>query len=107
MVEWTALRVPADAIRIDPTTRDRLPDSARRVLDAVVRFAPVTHDDLKALTGIPPRTIRYAVRRLRDDGILDSRCSLSDCRTCYFFVHPDCVASDLTTRREASVAPRV
>ncbi len=101
MAELPTLRVPADAIGIDDASRARLPESARRVLDAVIRFAPVTHADLRDLTGMPPRTIRYAVRRLRDEGIIDSRCSLQDCRTCYFFIHPDQVLGDIS--RQASV----
>lgn len=101
MADLPTLRVPAEAIGIDEASQSRLPESARRVLDAVIRFAPVTHADLRDLTGIPARTIRYAVRRLRDEGIIDSRCSLQDCRTCYFFIHRDQILGDVS--RQASV----
>lgn len=66
----------------------RLPESARRVFQAIIQEGPVTHAGLREATGIPPRTIRYAVRRLKDEELIDTRCSLEDCRTCYFFVHP-------------------
>ena len=46
----------------------------------------VTHD----LWLIDPRT-QEAVWHLREEGFVDARSSLRDCRTCYFFVSRDCV----------------
>lgn len=86
MTEYSFLQFPADAIQVDPKIVDTLPGSARRVLDAVRERGPLTHNELGLATGLPPRTIRYAVRRLKDHGILESLSSLRDCRTCYFFV---------------------
>jgi hypothetical protein len=47
----------------------------------------MTHGQVAASTGMPPRTIRFAVRRLREAGLVSSVPSLRDCRTCYLFVN--------------------
>lgn len=86
MTEYSFLQFPAEAVQVDPKIVDNLPGSARRVLDAVRERGPLTHNELGLATGLPPRTIRYAVRRLKDHGVLESLSSLKDCRTCYFFV---------------------
>ena len=91
MGEYGFLHFPAEAVRVDADRFDRLPDSARRVFGAVMDDGPLTHADLRHRTGLPPRTIRFAVKRLREEGFVDARSSLKDCRTCYFFVSRDCV----------------
>ncbi len=106
MTEFAYLQFPAEAIRVDARIVDALPASARFVLTAVRDHGPLTHQELGLATGLPARTIRYAVRRLKDDGILDSLSSLRDGRTCYFFVSrryvsPDAL-EDARTRAEAA-----
>lgn len=84
--EYRFLHFPPEAVRVDPLEFARLPESAQRVFVAVRDNGPVSHASLREITGMPPRTIRFAVKRLRDEKFLDARCSLRDCRTCYFFV---------------------
>lgn len=91
MGEYGFLHFPADAVRVDESRFVRLPESAQRVFVAVKVDGPLTHAELRDRTGLPPRTIRFAVRRLKDEGFVDTRSSLKDCRTCYFFVSRDCV----------------
>lgn len=86
MGEYAFLHFPAESVRVDEDRFGRLPDSARRVFGAVRDDGPLTHSDLRDRTGLPPRTIRFAVKRLREEGLVDARSSLRDCRTCYFFV---------------------
>lgn len=85
MSEYAFLQFPPEAVETDDSFH-MLPESAKRVFDAIRRNGPVSHQDLRVHTRMPPRTIRFAVRRLRDEGYVDSRSSLRDCRTCYFFV---------------------
>jgi DNA-binding transcriptional ArsR family regulator len=89
VAEAAFLHFPAQ-MQADRVRLARLPGSARRVFDAVVRHGPVTPAQLHELTGLPPRTARYGVKRLREAGFVETRCSLRDCRTCYFFVHRRC-----------------
>ena len=55
---------------------------------------------------MPDRTIRFAVQRLKDAGLIDARCSLKDCRTRYFFVSRPFIATEALerARHEAELA---
>jgi DNA-binding transcriptional ArsR family regulator len=97
------LHFPADAVQTDFRRFGRLPASAQKVFAAVKAQGPLTASQLQAATAMPPRTVRYAVRRLREDGSLDTRCTLGDCRSCFFFVHKRCVGvAALEAARQAS-----
>ena len=67
-----------------------LPPSARQVYATLSTSGALTHRDLVRTTGMPARTVRYAVGRLREAGIIGARCNLHDCRQCYFFVQGVC-----------------
>lgn len=67
-----------------------LPASARQVYTTLAERGPLTHKDLVRATGMPARTVRYAVGRLKEAGVLGARCNLNDCRQCYFFVAQQC-----------------
>jgi DNA-binding transcriptional ArsR family regulator len=109
MGEYEFLHFPAEAVRVDDATFGRLPESAQRVFGAVKDEGPLTHAELRDRTGLPPRTIRFAVRRLKDEGLVDARSSLKDCRTCYFFVSKDHVEDQALedARRRAEEASRM
>ncbi len=104
--EYAFLHFPADAIHVDRVTFGKLPASARRVFEVVRDHGPLTHAAIHEHTDMPPRTIRFAIKRLRDEGLLDTRCSLRDCRTCYFFVDKRCVGLEALeeARRKAQEA---
>ena len=108
MSEYEFLHFPADQVKVDPVRFGKLPASAQRVFVAVRDGGPLSHAELREATGLPARTIRFAVRRLKDEGFLDTRCSLRDCRTCYFFVNKRCVgvAALEEARRRAEEAAR-
>jgi len=89
--EYDFLHFPAAAVVVEPMLFAALPVSAQKVFEAVRDFGPLTHAQLREMTEIPPRTIRFAVARLKKEGLLDTRCSLQDCRTCYFFVDKRCI----------------
>ena len=105
-MEYEYLHFPADAVHVDFRVFQRLPESAQRVFDVIRDGGPLTSAELRERTGMAPRTIRFAVKRLRDDGLVDTRCSLRDCRTCYFFVHERCVGVEALeeARRRARAA---
>lgn len=90
-MEYEYLHFPADAVQVDRVRFARLPASAQRVFEAVKEGGPKTAVELQQALEMPARTVRYAIKRLRDEGLLDERCSLRDCRTCYFFIHETCV----------------
>ncbi|HET6398280.1 MAG TPA: winged helix-turn-helix domain-containing protein [Candidatus Thermoplasmatota archaeon] len=94
MAEYAFLNFPAEAINVDPERYHSLPESARRVFAAIREGGPISHSGLREATGLPPRTIRFAVKRLRTEGLVDSRLSLKDSRTCFFFVKKDLVGAE-------------
>ena len=57
-----------------------LPPSAKRVLDVLVLTGPLTHKDIVSATRLPPRTVRFALHRLRASGRVEWRWSLRDAR---------------------------
>lgn len=57
-----------------------LPPSAQRVLRILAENGPLTHKDLVLATGLPPRTLRFALSRLRASGRVVWRWSLRDAR---------------------------
>ena len=74
----------------EPLPDDALPPSAQHVLRTLSQRGALTHRDLVAATGMPPRTVRWAVGRLREEGIIGARCNLMDCRQCFFYVNDAC-----------------
>ena len=67
-----------------------LPNSARQVFETLAMHGALTHKDLVRVTGMPGRTVRYAVGRLREAGVLAERCNLQDCRQCFFYLADAC-----------------
>jgi hypothetical protein len=59
---------------------DYLPPSARHVFDILAQNGPLTQKELISKTDLPPRTVRYALCRLRDEEILEERFSFQDAR---------------------------
>lgn len=67
-----------------------LPRSAQAVYALLETRGPQTSDGIAHLAGMPARTVRYALQRLRHEGVVGARCSLLDCRQCWFFAVGAC-----------------
>ncbi|WP_227354666.1 MULTISPECIES: MarR family transcriptional regulator [Haladaptatus] len=61
------------------TIRD-LPPSAKLVAKVLEYNETMTQSELADETLLPPRTVRYALNRLEDEELVDSRFSFSDAR---------------------------
>ncbi len=68
----------ADADRWEPV-RD-LPPSAKLVAKVLDYNDTLTQSELAEETLLPPRTVRYALSRLEDEEVVDSRFSFADAR---------------------------
>ena len=64
----------------DLETLRELPPSAKLVAKVLEYNNSLTQSQLAEETLLPPRTVRYALRRLEDAGIVESRFSFSDAR---------------------------
>lgn len=87
MVAHEFLRFEAEALHIDWDRFAELPRSARVTFEAILREGPLSIPQLRHATGLPSRTLRFALQRLRQQEFLDGRRNLQDARTVYYFVH--------------------
>lgn len=90
-------KAEANTVSLDlPSAPDDVPPSAQTVYETLALEGPLTHKELVEVTGMPPRTVRYAVSRLEDEGHLGRRLNLMDSRQQFFFLSDE---DDATTRR--------
>ncbi len=75
-----------------------LPPSAKQVFSVLASYGPMTQKDLINKTDLPPRTVRYALGRLKEERVI---------RECFYF--PDARQSlyGLNTATAASRAERI
>ncbi len=76
-----------------------LPPSAERVLAILAVRGPLTHKDLVTVTGLPARTVRFALARLRASGRVAWRWSLRDARQRVYAAAPAALAPDTASPR--------
>ncbi len=69
------------------------PESVKAVLCALEDHEPKTQKDIQEETGLPRRTLYTALRRLKDEGIVQQRISLRDTRQSYFWFPAGSAAS--------------
>ena len=67
-----------------PHLLEKLPKSAQSLWTYLKEKGPETHRGLVQQTYMPPRTVRYALARLRDSGLLDEHPSFNDTRQSYY-----------------------
>lgn len=57
-----------------------LPPSAKQVFNVLASYGPLTQKDLIAKTELPPRTVRYALSRLKDESVIKECFCFADAR---------------------------
>jgi DNA-binding MarR family transcriptional regulator len=73
----------------DPEFRDRLrelPPSAKLVAKVLEDDAPLSQGELAEESLLPDRTVRYALNRLGEAGLVESRYSFHDARKQVYFL---------------------
>lgn len=73
-----------------------LPPSAVAVLGLLASRGPSTHKDLVAVAPLPARTVRFALRRLREEGRILERPSFRDSRQSYYVLATGDAAAEAT-----------
>ena len=79
----TSVEHKQSPIRNDEAFRDalrELPPSAKLVAKVLETDAPLSQGELATETLLPDRTVRYALNRLDEAGLVDSRHSFRDAR---------------------------
>lgn len=64
----------------DPDVVEYLPPSARQVFQVLASGGPLTQKDIISKTDLPPRTVRYALGRLKGEEMLQERFCFGDAR---------------------------
>jgi transcription initiation factor IIE alpha subunit len=68
-----------------------LPPSAKLVFKVLESGSLLTQKDIVAKTYLPPRTVRYALNRLKEKDILQERFYFQDARQSLYGLNPDTV----------------
>jgi transcription initiation factor IIE alpha subunit len=63
---------------------DTFSPSMKLVLNILENHGPLTQKEITKETHLPSRTVRYALNRLRDEGVLDEREYFQDARQCLY-----------------------
>jgi transcription initiation factor IIE alpha subunit len=66
-----------------------LPPSAKLILKVLESGSLLTQKDIIAKTYLLPRTVRYALSRLKDEKILQERFYFQDARQCLYGLDPE------------------
>jgi len=77
------------SILADPDVRERLrelPPSAKLVAKVLEGSDPLSQGQLAEESLLPDRTVRYALNRLEDAGLVDARYSFRDARKQVYFL---------------------
>jgi DNA-binding GntR family transcriptional regulator len=80
---------PPVAEQLSDDFRDRLrelPPSAKLVAKVLETDAPLSQGQLAEESLLPDRTVRYALNRLEDESLVDSRYSFQDARKQVYFL---------------------
>lgn len=80
--------MPGTRRRPPPRRRASLAPSVATVLQALAGRPPTTAGELRAITGLPRRTLSGALRVLRESGRLREQQSLRDSRKTFFWLAP-------------------
>lgn len=76
------------------TVPEGLPPSAKTLYETLALEGPLTHKELVEITGMPPRTVRYAISRLQDGDHVGQRLNLMDSRQQFFFLQEEDASPD-------------
>ena len=60
--------------------RTNMPKSCHTIFQLLDRTGSQTHKDIVLSTGLAPRTVRYALRRLKENGLIIEKFNFRDAR---------------------------
>lgn len=74
--------------------RKSTPQSCITVLHQLEVTGSQTHKDLVQATGLAPRTVRYALRRLKENGLIIEKFNFRDARQMLYFPNTAATATN-------------
>jgi len=67
----------------------KLPNSSKKILLILSEYGNLTQKELIQTVNMPAKTVRYALRRLAEEGLIVTMPNLGDMRSCYYSLNPD------------------
>ncbi|MDH7593263.1 MAG: winged helix-turn-helix domain-containing protein [Methanomicrobiales archaeon] len=74
-----------------PTTN--LPPSSKKLFQLFEEGRGMTYKDLVSRSGLPPRTVRYALKKLKDRGLVAEKFNFQDARQIIYLKRPQAAAT--------------
>lgn len=67
----------------------KLPKSSKRIILLLAEEGTLTQKEIITLSGIPAKTVRYALKKLGSSDLLVTKPSLMDMRSSFYSLNPD------------------
>lgn len=65
-----------------------LPPSSRKLYQLFEEGRGMTYKDLVSISGMPPRTVRYALKKLKERGLVAEKFNFQDARQIIYLKRP-------------------
>ncbi len=66
----------------------KLPKSSKKLITALAENSPLTQKELIMKVSMPAKTVRYALKRLSEEGIISEIPNLEDMRSVFYTLNP-------------------
>ncbi len=66
----------------------KLPKSSKKLITALAEASPLTQKELITKVSMPAKTVRYALKRLAEEGIISEIPNLEDMRSVFYTLNP-------------------
>ena len=80
----------------------KLPKSAKRLICSLADNDRLTQKQLILKVGMPAKTVRYALKRLNEEGVVTQIPNLQDMRSVYYSLSPNLNPSELDAHIESA-----
>ena len=74
---------------LNQPTLPKLPKSSKKIIILLSEEGTLTQKEIIALSGIPAKTVRYALKKLSNSDLLVTKPSLMDMRSSFYSLNPD------------------
>lgn len=80
----------------------KLPKSSKILINALAENSPLTQKQLILKVGMPAKTVRYALKRLSEEGVITQIPNLEDMRSVYYSMSPELTPAEVDAHIESA-----
>lgn len=96
------MTLPKENKKMKQTELPRLPKSSKKIIAALADYSNLTQKQLIVKVDMPAKTVRYALKRLTEEGVISQIPNLSDMRSVYYSLNPDMAPNELDAHIESA-----